>query len=631
MDVRGTLQTQRVASNWVIFRVAVRASADTRVVIFVLPVLGIVAVFAMAALYERAAQRRRQALRAGGTVECRARLAEGDGSTRRGRLRLSGSEVWWYGADGRSVDLRGADVLAATADPQDSRARLDDVQLRLVLAGGGTARVLLHEVDAGLLTGRLRDADGPAQSQETALDTSRADGRTSDGWLAALIRSWPYACFALAAVWLGAWVWMVLAGSTVAATVIDGDGQGYCVVRWSDGAGREQTAEVDCAGEPVGATRTVWALAAPQAGDAVDPAWTAGVVSAVGLVPIGVGVTGLVRRRRRSAARGRHSDVPTGRVAVMTPAVVAGRTLPALTEADVRPSAEPAAAVLARFAPYAARQLPPDGWEDPRSPAGAIGSRVPMQLARAVLAPAIALLVVTGLTAPWPYRWYVLHTGPTATAAGTSTGEEVIDGPGPVPADIVVRFPDAAGVQQQAEVATTGSLPAGAPVTVRYAVDRPGRARLAGAGDGLDRGAGLAGLATLLALGWAGWRIVDLVVGERAIRRARGGARRPGLALLTADPMGEPLLLACDPALTPVKLLGVPLQTPLPHGTAASFTTAAGTAVTVHGRLTDGQAVVTALSGQQLIPAAPAFDLEPGLLLEILDSAQAVQRYTEED
>ena len=594
-------------------------------IVFLVPLLGLVAVFGLAALHDRAARRRRSRSRAGAEVQCRARLREGDGRGRRGRLVLSGPAVVWRGADGRTIDLAGADVVTAVTDPAWFLARLDDVELQMLLAGGGTAAVLLHQTDARSLINRLRDdtVPPPARPAQAALPDVAAlpDGAEvpERGWLRAVGRAWPYGLLAVSAIWWGLWTWMVLAGTTVDAAVIGGDGETYCLVRWSDDTGQVQTSDVDCAGEPVGATKRIWALAAPQSGEAMDPGWTVGLVSASGLIVAGAGGAGLLLRRRPPGA-----DLP---LEVSVDPLSPLRRLPELTEQDVRPSMEPASAVLARFAPYAARQLPADGWEEPGERGGATTGSSPWRWGRALLAPAVALFCLTMVTGPWPYRWYALHAGPTATATAISTGEEILPEIGPVPADVAVRFRDPTGLQQQAEVATTRALPAGTVVTVRYALDRPGRARLVGAGDGLDRAAAAAGLVTVVILSWAGWRLVGVAAGDRAVRRAAAGPRRPGLALLTADPDGEPLLLACDPVLHPVRLIGVPLRTPLPHGTLTAFGATAGTDITLLGRPADGEAVITELpTGNRLLPAAPAYDLDPPLLLEVLDSAGVLGR-----
>lgn len=176
-----------------------------------------------------------------------------------------------------------------------------------------------------------------------------------------------------------------------------------------------------------------------------------------------------------------------------------------MSAADVeRVSGETPVAFLARLALHAARQVPDDGWQDARRPEGARTGSILPAVGKVLLGPVFALGLVAVLTAPWPYRWYVLHTASTAVASGVSTGETSTSGPGPIPADITIRYRDADGAEHTADVATTRPLPKGIPLVVKHAVDKPGWVRLEGRGDGLDRGAALGLVGALIALGWAG-------------------------------------------------------------------------------------------------------------------------------
>lgn len=572
-----------------------------------------VAVFVLAVLAyllrDRRARRRRAGVLAGGTARTRARLGRETGRLAAGRLLLTASTVRWQPRRGGPVvDLTGAEVLSAVAEPGLRQARPDDVLLRLGRGGGGPVRLLLHEGDGALVVRLL--GQGEASTEPLVLPELPA---ARGPW-------WSWAVLALAGLWLAGWAWLVLGGDTVRATVTGGDGEGYCDVRWTDGDGRVQTAEVDCADEAAGSPRTVWTLARPFRGEAVDPAWTAGSVGGTAAVAAAVGGAGLWFRRR--------DDDP---VVAVEPHGTAG--LPPLTEDDLLPTLTPPAAVLARLAPYAVRQLPDDGWQDARRPGGAGRVRLLGQVARALAGPAVALGLVAVLSAPWPYRWYVLQTTDTRLAAATSTGEEVIAGPGPVPDDVTVTWTDTGGARRSADVATTRELPRGAAVTVRHATAKPGWARLDGEGDGLDRGAGLGALGGALALGVGAVRLAGVRRGLRAVRAAREAGPRPVLGLLTADPLGDPVLLVCDPVSVPVQLTAVPLRTPLPTGTAAAFAHAGVVALQARGRLGDGEAVVVEAptpARSPLEPADAAWQPDVEELLVLLDSAGSLSRYADE-
>jgi len=227
----------------------------------------------------------------------------------------------------------------------------------------------------------------------------------------------------------------------------------------------------------------------------------------------------------------------------------------------------------------------------------------------------------------------VVSTSPTVAVTGTSTGEEVTSGAGPIPAEYRVRYRDTDGVAHAADVATTRALPAGTPVVVRYASDRPGWARPDGPTDGLGRGAAMGVAGFLLALGWAGHRLAGVRAGVRAIRRAEGAPSRPALGVLTADPSGDPVLLVCDPAVVPVELYAVALRTPLPPGAAVAFCSATAVPLRVRGQLRQGAAVVVDLPGPHpatVWPSAPAWRPEPEDLLVVLDTVRLVDLEVED-
>lgn len=579
--------------------------------VLLLPVLGFAVAVLVFAVRDRGARRRRASLHSGHAVSCRALLQVDDVRARRGRLLIARHGVAWQAGRGRStVNLNGAKVLSAVAEPRHRGARPDDVLLRLALPAAVRARLLLHEADAALLV-RLLQGDALAArplDRPTAADEARKARR----------RWWPRLCLLLAALWLGSWGWLVLGGETVRATVTGGDGEGLCDVTWTRSDGRVGAAEVDCDDERRGAGRTVWTLAPPVSGEAVDPEWTTVAVLGLSLLVAGAGAVGVARDRQPKHFR---SD-DWAAAEVMS-------DLPPLSEDDLRPTGEAAPEVLVRLAPYAVRQLPEGGWQDRRHPRGAAEPSSRRDLLRVMLGPAFALAIVAVLTAPWPYRWYVLHTQETAVVTAVSTGEEAISGPGPVPDDVTVRYRGTDGAEHRADLATTRELPRGLEVRVLYAVADPRWARLAEPDDGLTFGAGLGLVGALLAVGVGVRRAARAFARVRAVRAARSLSPRPVLGTLTADPFGEPLLLICDAVSLPVRLTAVPLRTPLPQGAAATFTSAGGVALHARGRLVEGEAIIVEVPGADprgLQPTGPAWRPDTEELLMVLDSVSALAR-----
>jgi hypothetical protein len=559
----------------------------------------------------RAARRRRASVGAGVAARCRARLAVDGGPLERGRLTMSPTVLVWHGRGSTTVDLAGAHVLSAVVEPRQRQARADDAVLHLALPSGGRAWLLLHHDDAGLVARMVQDGVPRQEPAALATPPSRHRGRV-----------WPSLCLGLAAVWAAGWLWLVLTGYTVQATVVS-NGEEGCGVTWVAHDGHRHGAEVDCGNPRIGSSRSVWALGPPFDGEAVDPAWTVGSALLLGALVAVPGTVGLVGdRRRRSPA-----------VTIPTPSLHP-TDLPELTLEDVVARAgESPVRYLDRLAPYAARQLPPDGWS-PEGRRGDGGRSVVRIVLRALRGPAVVLAVVATLAGGWSYRWYVVSTSPTVAVTGTSTGEEVTSGAGPIPAEYRVRYSDTDGVAHAADVATTRALAAGTPVVVRYASDRPGWARLEGPVDGLGRGAvmGLAGV--LLALGWAAHRLTGVSAGVRAIRRAERATSRPALGVLTADPFGDPVLLVCDPAVVPVELYAVALRTPLPPGAAAACCSATAVSLRVRGQLREGGAVVVDLPGSPpttVWPGAPAWRPEPEDRWVVLDSVRLVDLPVEEN
>ena len=528
----------------------------------------VVTYFVRAALAER---RRLRFLLSDQPFRCRALLAVGDQPLRRGRLLLArdaGGESRWHARRNRTVvDLRGARVLSATVRPGGPGIRADDVLLRLRLGTGVHAWMALHEVNSAVVIRWLSDAAAAGSGSAPAEDVPLLPAYP----LVPRRRLVPGILLGVAGLWLAVWAYLLASGDTVLATVVGANGDGGCAVVWFDGA-VEHTSTVRCTDQPPGAARSVRVLAWPLRTQAVDPAWTGGAVLVFGLVPAAIG-GGMWYARRRSrplpaavvspaGQPGRRpepagEDLPAGPPG--RPREPSGEDLPAgppgrppepagedLPQDVLAGAGEQAATVLARLAPYAERQRPPDGWQDPRRPRGSGTRSTPWQVLRRLRLPLLGLAVVALVGVPWPYR--------------------------------------------------------------------------------------LGGAVPLLA--WAAWGLVAVTAGNRAVRQALFGRRRPALALLTANPAGRPVLLVCDPVLVPVRLLAVPLRPPLPHGAAAAFPADAALELTALGRLAAGEAVVAELPGpaaRRLVPIAPAAEADRGMLGVLLDSAGALARNVEED
>lgn len=566
-----------------------------------LPVAGLAVAMAIFFLRDRAASRRRQRVRSGEAVSCRALLGEPTGRLHRGELQFGPGSLNWTGG-GQVRSLTGARVLTVTPGA-GRQARQDDALLRLRLLDGSDVRLLLHEADAVLVTRHLREQQDARAPAGPASPMPPARGPR-----------WQLALLALVGIWLLAWAYLAVGGRTVTATVTANDGEGGCDVTWTSPSGQRQAAFVDCGGESAGSRRDVWELAPPLTGEAVDPAWTVGAVVVIAALAAAPAVISVVRRR---FAGGTLSLEP----ATVAPAV----DLPPLTEQAVAPTFEPPAAVLAKLAPYAARQVPADGWQDTRKPRGAAAPAVG-DVPRALLGPTISLAIVLMLTAPAPWRWYILMTADTATATATSTGQTAIDGLGPLSNEITVEYADRDGTQQQADVATTDALPEGEQVSINYAVNKPGWARIDGSADGLLHWLLLAAAGSLAAAAVGAVKVLRVFAARRAVGHAAQQPARPALACLTGAPDGQPLLLICDAVTQPAEIYAVPLLTPLPHGTATSFPDHSGLPVQRHGVLAVDQAVVIDVPGVTgpLWPSGAAWRPEPEELLFVLDTANAL-------
>lgn len=569
-----------------------------------LPAAGIALAVVVGIVRQRAAVIRLRRVHDGESASCRALLRLGEGPWRRGRLTLAPGSVSWHGRRGGAVvDLRGAEVLAASTQPRTQHARAEDVLVRVGLARGAVAELVLHEADGAMLVRLLREHELTDAEPAAPVVAGRDRPR----------RRWPVVLLVLGALWTLGWAVPVLGGATVTATVVDGDGEGGCDVVWTDADGRTRSAYVDCHDEPADSPLPVWALGPPWTGEAISPAWSQQVLLGIGGALGAVGAVGLRRGRR---------DERPSTAADPSPRRRRPGLLPGLREDDLLPGGESAPAVLGRLAPYAARQVPDGGWEDDQRPTGAGKRSGLVDIGQALLWPAVALGLAALLTAPLPLRWFLLQVHSTGAATATSTGEVTAEGWGPVPNDVAVRYTDARGAEHVADVAASRALPEGTRIEVVYARDVPGVVRVRGAGDGLPLGGGLFLAGALVAAGFGVVRVRRALAGIRLTGEALGTDPRPVLGTLTADPNGEPLLLLADPAGTAVRLAAVPVRTPLPHGSVSAFPLGEGLRLHVRGELVDGTAVVAELPGGQVLrPAGPAWHPEPGELLVILDSA----------
>jgi hypothetical protein len=138
------------------------------------------------------------------------------------------------------------------------------------------------------------------------------------------------------------------------------------------------------------------------------------------------------------------------------------------------------------------------------------------------------------------------------------------------------------------------------------------------AAGGPLRGAGL-----LLGALWLGWHVHALAVHVRRVHLVHRERPRPARGVLTSGPDGGPVVLVCDPGEAHVRFVAVPLEAPLPHGTAALATAPGGALLAVRGRLAEGGTVLLAVGGSArvLMPAGPAAVPDEWTLLSLLDSA----------
>jgi hypothetical protein len=134
-----------------------------------------------------------------------------------------------------------------------------------------------------------------------------------------------------------------------------------------------------------------------------------------------------------------------------------------------------------------------------------------------------------------------------------------------------------------------------------------------------------------LVLLFIAYRVRSALAGVRAARAAAELPPNPALGLLTADGDGRPLLVVCSPVGGPLELYTVPLETPLPHGTAALFVAHRPLELRVRGHLAEGATVLPAVGAAVLWPAGPASLPGREELVVLLDSVGALGRSNSDD
>ncbi len=253
--------------------------------------------FALSWWRGRSAASDRLVLQHGGRASVRARLALAGGRSRAGRIALTPTRsVWTPRRGGPSVDLTGSSPLAPEGTGS-LHARPEDVVVGLRLPDGTSAELLIDAHAAALVAEVL---EGLRAAEPCATPPRRPARR----W-------WAYLLLAFSGLWLAMCLSMYVTGYDATATVVGGDGQGFCEVVWEDRSGMEQSGEADCDDDPVGSRLDVRVSGWPVPEDPSTPGLYAFVALVIAVPLGGVGCWRLLHVRNRSQVWPAPEDGPS--------------------------------------------------------------------------------------------------------------------------------------------------------------------------------------------------------------------------------------------------------------------------------------------------------------------------------
>jgi hypothetical protein len=514
-------------------------------------------------------------------------------------LRVSADRLMWSGRGGGPV----LDLTASGLRPTGVREpRGGD--------GGGQNELVLTAADAGGTAVRLVGLAGTVQNLHEVLSTRPAPAKAGPpavlkpGGQRRGLLLLPAGVLAVGIVGGAFTFWALTTGVPVTGTALtEDDADGYCDVRWTDPRdGRERVNGVDCYYD-VGDDVDLIALADPLRGEVVvsDDPWRWAVISG----GLAVGAVGWGTWRFRARRREETAPVAAG-TAIAPPPPVNESQLDYTTAVET---------MRARAAA--------DGWAFNADAGTAAGESWVLASPRRAFAAALAfslwpLLVATffAVLVGWtPLAGMWSSLGETARATATVTAEPFEVFPF-TPADLEVRFSLPDGSSQTTLVAVRG-LPDVVPETldVEYSVASPHRAR-ALEHDGAPFGAALSGVVLAIGLGFAGWRLWNVL----ALRRAQGRALRQGKHLLryvlTPTPDGTCLLLLYRDGLASSPAFAFELADDM-----LGRLPGAGT-VEIHGLLVAGEVVVARTAGRQLVTASPLLDIDPDEAVHLINGTE---------